>query len=197
MIEGRPSDRAERSPVRWYVMLFPSPEGTAAITSMLRELADEAGGMPNDSPHVTIGYFHGIATPEAVAAAVRMITGPPVRIFTDGLFGWSEAPHPRFGFTLSFSVRRDQAIRTWQRSARTALAPLGLAPIFAWQAQRPHMNALRDMPRPPADALRQLADRDIALAWDATRLLASYESGSDYVTFIDQPLGRDTDVTPA
>lgn len=59
----------------------------------------------------------------------------------------------------------------------------------AWAAQRPHMQVLRRLPVPPAEALRRVPDGRHPLAFTATRLLVSQQSGDEYVAWVEQPLG--------
>jgi hypothetical protein len=183
----RESDAASESS-RWYVMLFPSAAETATIAAMFQRLATRVGGTANPTPHVTVGYFYGNSSPDAVIDRVRLLIGPAIRIHAGGLFSWSEEPHPLFGHTLSLRVRRDRPLQDWQRAVRIALAPTGLVPVFTWEHQWPHMNALRHMPLSPLEALRLLADRNHALTWVAAHLLVSQQVGSDFVTWLVQPL---------
>jgi 2'-5' RNA ligase len=173
---------------RWYVMLFPSAEEQRAILDRLRQLADAIGGTPNPAPHVTVGYFHGEAANETVTAAFRAIEGPAVTIRASGLFSWSNAPHPLFGYTLSLRVHRTPALQTWQRTVRTALADTGLEPVFTREEQRPHMNVLRGMPMPWTEAVRRVPDQSFPLAWTAARLVLSRQVGKQFVTLLERPL---------
>jgi len=173
---------------RWYVMLFPPGAASARLTRAARQLAERTGGAPNPTPHVTVGYFTGFAAPDAVTDCVRPLIGPPIRIHASGLFSWSERPHPLFGYTLSLRVRRDHLIEAWQCAVRHALSPTGLTPIFTWEQQQPHMNMVRDMPMPPRDALALLPDQEYPLAWTATRLAISRETGGDFVRLLEQGL---------
>jgi hypothetical protein len=173
---------------RWYVMLFPADAVSARITRLARQLAEHTGGTPNPTPHVTAGYFTGVAALDVVMACVRPLTGPAICIRASGLFSWSEQPHPLFGYTLSLRVRRDGSMEAWQCAVRHALCPTGLTPIFTWEQQQPHMQMVRGIPVPPRDALALLPDRDYSLAWTATRLVVSRETGSDFVRVLEQGL---------
>lgn len=172
----------------WYAMLFPSLEEGRALAASLQALAVATGGEAAPAPHVTVGYFRGAASPEVVVAQAQRLNGPVVRVRAAGLFGWSEQPHPEFGYALSLRVCRDAALQGWQRAVRAALEPAGLAPLFSWTAQRPHMHVLRHLPVPPAEVLRRVVDHRHPLAFTATRLLVSQRVGAEYLTWLDLPL---------
>jgi hypothetical protein len=180
-----------RAESRWYVMLFPSEAETATLGAALRKLTDRVRGVPNPTPHVTIGYFHGTAAPDAVIVQIRPLVGPCVRIHASGLFSWSEEPHSLFGYTLSLRVCRDGPMEAWQRAVRVAIAPTGLTPTFTWEHQQPHMNVVRAMPMPPRDALKLLPDREYPLSWTATLLVVSQEMGGEFPRLLEQSLRDD------
>lgn len=181
----------------WYAMLFPSAEEGRALVASMHALAVATGGAAAPAPHVTVGYFRGTAAPQVVVAWTRGLNDPAVRVHASGLFAWSEQPNPEFGYALSLRVRRDAALREWQRAVRAALEPAGLAPLFGWTAQRPHMHVLHHLPVPPAEALRRIADHRHPLTFTATRLLISQRVGAEYLTWLDQPLHAPSRGAPA
>ena len=173
---------------RWYLMLFPDEAATEALVSRLRTLAASAAGVATTTPHVTIGYFQGTATPEVVLRQLDLLDEPAIPIQAAGLFSWSENMHPRFGYTLSLHVERSDALRRWQGAARTALAPLALRPNFDWEAQEPHMHAVGQLAAPLAVTIDRLPDRAFPLAFTATRLVVSQQVGVGFVTWLDRRL---------
>ncbi len=182
MAESIPAER------QWYVMLFPSEEERRAIVDGLRPLAERTGGELNEDLHVTVGYFRGVAAAEEVLERLRPLAGPAIVVHASGLFSFSDAPNPLFGWTLSLRVRREGPVQGWQRMVRDALAPLPLAPFFSWEEQQPHMLLVRRLPVPPSEALARLDDRHLALAFTAARMVVSERDGDAFVNRLEQGL---------
>ena len=173
---------------RWYVMLFPAPEEGRALLAALQPLAECSGGTLNTNLHVTVGYFRGASDPATVVERLRPLDGPIIAVHASGLFSFSEAPNPLFGWTLSVRVRREGGVQGWQRLVRDALEPLPLASVFSWEQQQPHLNIVQQLPTPPREALARLADRTDALTFTATRMVVSERNGDSFVNLLEQPL---------
>lgn len=174
-------------------MLFPSAQEARKLADHLQGLAAITGGTIPPL-HVTVGYFHGAASIEAVAERLRVLRGPRVTIHaTDLVARPSDGhPHPLFGYTLSLLVHRDEGVQCWQRAAIDAVKPLGLVPTFRWEEQRPHVQVIRHLAISPPEVLARASVSDWSLSFTTDRLVASVRDGEEFVVFLEQPVDSET-----
>lgn len=162
---------------RWYVMLFPRRRGPVAC---LQELAALTGGEPSPDPHVTIAYLEVATHDDPVTGPLRTLTGPPVPLHASHPFSFQEEPHPLFGHTLSLRVERTAALQAWQDAVHAALTHAGLAPDGRWRSGGLHLQAVRHMAVPPAEALARLRGRAWQVEFVATTLIATQRIGDTF-----------------
>lgn len=169
-------------------MLFPAEAERRAILDRLRPLAGRTGGSLHEDFHVTVGYFRGEAAVADVVGQLRRLDGPAIVVHASGLFSFSDAPNPLFGWTLSLRVRRSGPVRAWQRQVRDALGTLPLSPVFTWREQRPHMLVLQHLPASPSDTLSRLDHPHPGLTFTASRLVVTERRGDTFLNHLEQPL---------
>jgi hypothetical protein len=172
-------------------MLCPSPEAREEIVARLRPLAALLGGEVAPDPHITIGYFAGVATPEQVIVPLRALSGPPPILHAAELFNFSTASHPVFGHPLSLRVARSEQLRSWYESVCAALRPIALQPLYTWEESRPHLQVLQQLPAPGQELLARLADPRWPISFTATRLLLSRRVGDSFETLFERTLGSE------
>lgn len=163
---------------RWYPMLFPSERGPDAC---LREMAARTGGEPTPDPHVTLGYPTVPPVTAAQLAQLRALSGPVVPIHAEDPYSLTEEPHPLFGHTLTLRVTPHPAFDWWRAAVAAILNPGGPPP----GPYRPHLQAVRQMPIPPAAALARLRGRAWRVEFQATTLVVSQRLGDEFVLRVE------------
>lgn len=172
----------------WYVMLFPRERGPEILRPLLQEVLPVAGGEAFPDPHVTIAYLAGQADPRAVVARLETVAGPAVTIRAGRLFAFSDDPHPANGYLLAADVPHDDVLRAWHDAVVSAVAPLGLAPVFGWTGTRTHLHVARCLDLCPSEVLERIAQPVSSVTFEAARLVVSYRDGERFVEVLDRVL---------
>ncbi|MEA4884821.1 MAG: hypothetical protein VB144_14410 [Clostridia bacterium] len=157
----------------WYVMLFPSgiPESFRVTVEALEQ---RMGGVPVDSPHVTVAYLEGEARPDDLVERMASMPNPSVHIQGRGLFSfWPDSPHALFGFCLFMRIRKNAALRSLYVSIASAFEGSGVLPARSWQDSILHLRLLDHLPVSPSEALSGLDDEAYTISFPAAWLVLS------------------------
>lgn len=175
----------------WYAMLFPRDRGPEMLRPLLQDVLPISGGEAFPDPHVTIAYLMGSADASLVAKRLETVSGPAVTIRTGRLFAFSDDPHPTNGYLLAADVPHDELLREWHDAVVSAVAPLGLAPVYGWAETRTHLHVARHLARRPSEALERIAQPVSSVTFEAARLVVSFRDGERIVEVLDRVLTAD------
>jgi hypothetical protein len=177
VVTGRGKRRMAAPLESWYAMLFADERGSGET---LRALAGLTGGEPAPDPHVTIAYLTVPTISTGQLARLRTLVGPAVPIRADAPFSFREDTHPLFGYTLSLRVAPSPALDWWRTAVRAILDPGDHSAAREPRPFAPHLQAVRHMAVPPAEALPRLGERHWEVALMATTLVVSQRIGDDF-----------------
>lgn len=127
---------------RWFVLVQPV-QASREWQELLTELEPLTGGKGDDVPHVTVVHGQGTASIEEVAAAVEALRGEQVLVRAEGEPVFWQGPQMHFQWTVAQPVAKDEHLRPWYESIRSAMYGLGLVKEWSWEGWKPYVTVLR------------------------------------------------------